>query len=404
MTVRRAAVLTAGGFAPCLSSAVAGLIERYSELAPDVELLAYRYGFQGLLTGSTMPVTAAVRSKAGLLHGFGGSPLGNSRVRFTNLDDVVRRGLVEEGQDPFRVAADRLVADEVDVLHTIGGDDTSTTAADLSRYLGANGYDLTVVGLPKTIDNDIVPVRQSLGAWSAADEGARFARNVVSEHNSGYRMLIVHEIMGRHCGWLTAATSAAYRRWLDRQEWLPEFGVDRAGWDIHAVYLPEIAVDVGAEAERLAAVMDRVGNVNIFLSEGAAGQTIHADLRAAGKELPRDPFGHVELAAFNTGSWFVDRLAGPLGARKTMVQKSGYFSRSGPANARDLRLIKSMTDYAVDCGLQGRSGLVGHDEGHDGRLRAIEFHRVRGGRAFDPDTDWFRALLQDIGQPFSSAA
>ena len=60
------------------------------------------------------------------------------------------------------MAADRLTHDGVDVLHTIGGDDTNTTAADLAAYLERHGYHLTVVGLPKTIDNDIVPIKQSL--------------------------------------------------------------------------------------------------------------------------------------------------------------------------------------------------------------------------------------------------
>ena len=115
------------------------------------------------------------------------------------------------------------------MLHTIGGDDTNTTAADLAAYLHDNDYELTVVGLPKTIDNDVIPIRQSLGAWTAAEQGARFAQNVIGEHNSGSRMLIVHEVMGRHCGWLTAATAQAYREWLDTQEWLPEIGLARAG-------------------------------------------------------------------------------------------------------------------------------------------------------------------------------
>ena len=95
----------------------------------------------------------------------------------------------------------------MDVLHTIGGDDTNTAAADLAAYLREQDVDLTVVGLPKTIDNDIVPVRQSLGALSAAEEGAGFARNVLAEHGSNPRMLIVHEVMGRNCGWLTAAAA-----------------------------------------------------------------------------------------------------------------------------------------------------------------------------------------------------
>jgi pyrophosphate--fructose-6-phosphate 1-phosphotransferase len=82
------------------------------------------------------------------------------------------------------VAAEQLTRDGVDVLHTIGGDDTNTTAADLAPTCTSNGYELTVVGLPKTIDNDVVPIRQSLGAWTAAEQGALFARNIVAEHSS----------------------------------------------------------------------------------------------------------------------------------------------------------------------------------------------------------------------------
>ena len=170
MSVRRVALLTAGGFAPCLSSAVGGLIERYTEIAPEIEIIAYQHGYHGLLTGTKVVVDDEARAKAGVLHRFGGSPIGNSRVKLTNAADCVRRGLVQEGQDPLQVAAEQLKADGVDVLHTIGGDDTNTTAADLAAYLHENGYELTVVGLPKTIDNDVVPIRQSLGAWTAAEE------------------------------------------------------------------------------------------------------------------------------------------------------------------------------------------------------------------------------------------
>ena len=179
MAVKKVALLTAGGLAPCLSSAVGGLIQRYTEVAPEIEIIAYRGGYQGLLLGDKMEVTPEVRAKAHLLHDFGGSPIVNSRVKLTNVADCVKRGLVAEGEDPLKVAADQLVADGVDVLHTIGGDDTNTAAADLAAYLHGNDYDLQVVGLPKTIDNDVIPIRQSLGAWTAADEGARFFWNVV---------------------------------------------------------------------------------------------------------------------------------------------------------------------------------------------------------------------------------
>lgn len=398
MSTRRVALLTAGGFAPCLSSAVGGLVSRYTEIAPDVEILAYRHGYHGLLTGNSFLVDDDARAHADVLHAFGGSPIGNSRVKLTNNADLVRRGLIAEGQDALQVAAERLQADGVDVLHTIGGDDTSTTAADLAAYLDQHGYGLTVVGLPKTIDNDVVPVQQSLGAWTAAEQASLFARNVLAEHGSNPRMLIVHEVMGRNCGWLTAAAARDYMDWHARQTWVPSIGLSPERWAVHAVYVPEQRIDLDAEAARLRKVMDTVGCVNIFLSEGAGVADIVAELEAAGEEVQRDPFGHVKLDTINPGRWFGEQFAERLAAEKVMVQKSGYFSRSAPANAKDLRLIQSMVDLAVECALRGESGVVGHDEDHGGRLRAIEFDRIAGGKQFDTSAPWFTDLLEGIGQ------
>ena len=399
MTVRRVALLTAGGLAPCLSSAVGALIERYTELEPETEIIAYLGGYAGLLAGEHITLTPEDRERAHLLHGFGGSPIGNSRVKLTNVKDCVKRGLVVDGQDPLHVAAEQLTQDGVDVLHTIGGDDTNTTAADLAAYLHANGYELTVVGLPKTIDNDIVPIRQSLGAWTAAEQGALFARNIVAEHSSNPRMLIVHEVMGRHCGWLTAATAAKYREWLDTQEF-SGFGENtRQSWEIHGVYVPELDFDIEAEAERLHAIMDETGCVNVFLSEGAGVSTIVEEMLARGEEPKRDAFGHVKIDTINPGSWFAKQFAGMVGAEKTMVQKSGYFSRSAAANDADLALIRACADLAVDAALRGESGVVGQDEEAGDVLRVVEFPRIKGGKAFDPSEPWFRELLEQIGQP-----
>ncbi len=400
----KVALLTAGGFAPCLSTAIGALIERYTEVAPDIEIIAYRNGYQGLLTGDFLPVTDEVRAQAGVLKRFGGSPIGNSRVKLTNAADLVKRGLVAEGVDPLKFAADRLVADGVTILHTIGGDDTNTTAADLAHYLHDNDYELTVVGLPKTIDNDVIPIRQSLGADTAAEMGARFARNVLAEHNAGTRVLIVHEVMGRNCGWLTAATARKYREWLTAQEWVPAIGLSQKAWDVHGVYVPEAVIDLKAESERLKAIMDEVGCVSIFLSEGAGVESIVAELEAAGKEVARDAFGHIRLERINPGAWFGEQFAAMLGAEKTLVQKSGYYSRSAASNEYDLALITEMADLAVDAALRGEAGVIGHDEEAGDELRAVEFARIKGGKPFDIDLPWYRDLLADIGQPAPVAA
>lgn len=403
MSVKRVALLTAGGYAPCLSSAVGGLIERYNELNPEIEIIAYKHGYWGLLSGEKIVIDDEARANAHLLHNYGGSPIGNSRVKLTNTKNLVERGLIKEGENALEVAANKLKADGVDVLHTIGGDDTNTTAADLAKYLADNNYPLQVVGLPKTIDNDIVPIRQSLGARTAAEQTSLFAQNVIAENGSNPRMLIIHEIMGRACGYLTAEAARYYQDWHSKQQWLPSIGHDERRWDVHAVFLPELALDIEGEAERLKKVMDEVGCVNIFLSEGAGIPEIIAELEAKGEEVERDPFGHVKLDKINPGQWFAKQFAERLGAEKVMVQKSGYFARSAKANADDLRLIKSMTDLAVQVALEGGTGVIGHDEEKGDQLRAIEFERIAGHKAFDVDQEWFAGVLERTGQKLVKA-
>jgi len=392
------AFLTAGGFAPCLSSALAALIEGYAKQAPDARLIAYRYGYEGLLKGDSIELGTEVTANIARLYAFGGSPIGNSRVKLTNVKDLVTRKLVAVGSDPLKIAADQLVADHVDILHTIGGDDTNTTAADLAAYLAEHNYGLTVVGVPKTVDNDIVPIRQSLGAWTAADHGARFAANIIGEHNSSPRELIVHEVMGRACGYLTAETTRRYREWLDEQQWLPEIGLSRDAWDVHACYVPEAHIDIPTESVRLKNVMDTVGNVNIFLSEGAGVDDIVAEMEKAGETVPRDAFGHLELDKVNPGKWFADQFASRLGAEKVMVQKSGYFARSAPSNDQDLDLIKRTCAMAVDAALAGQSGVVGMDEENGDKLSVIDFKRIAGHKPFDVTQPWYQQMLKEIGQ------
>ncbi|NBR59259.1 MAG: pyrophosphate--fructose-6-phosphate 1-phosphotransferase [Opitutaceae bacterium] len=368
---KKVAILTAGGHAPCLSAAVGQLILHYTQQCPDWDIICYRSGYKGLLLGDHIVITPEIRAQASVLRQFGGSVIGNSRVKLTNVKDAVKRGLVKEGQLPLAVAAEQLQRDGVDILHTVGGDDTNTTAADLAAYLQKNNYQLNVIGLPKTIDNDIIPIKQSLGAVTAAEQGAHFFANVVTELGASARTLIVHEVMGRSCGWLTAATARVYQQ-------------------------------SEAEAKRLRALMDRHGNINLFVSEGAGLDSIIAEMTARGAPIDRDAFGHVRLDTINPGKWFAERFATMLGAEKVLVQKSGYFARSAPANAEDLQLIDTCVLKAIECARAGVSGLIGHDEERGDVLRAIEFPRIKGGKAFDTTQPWFKKLLEEIGQPLTA--
>ena len=394
----KVAFLTSGGIAPCLSASIGGLIEKYNELDSGIEMIGYMHGYRGLLLGNSITFSKEVKDNYHILYNYGGTPIGNSRIKLTNVEDCLEKGLVKEGEDPLQVAAKQLEKDGIDILHTIGGDDTSTMAAALAKHLENSGKSLTVVGLPKTVDNDVIPVKQTLGAWTAAEQGARFFQNIVNENTTSRRQLIIHEVMGRHCGWLTAGTALEYRKLLDKKKYLPELFVSRERWDVHAVYIPEINIDFKSESARLRKIMDKNDCVNIFLSEGAGMDTIIREIESKGESVPRDAFGHVRLDDINPGQWFAKQFSEALGADKTLIQKSGYFARSAKPGSKDLELIKKSAFMAAELAISGQSGLVGLDENNSGDLGLIDLQLIKGGKEFDILQPWFVDLLKDIGQ------
>ncbi len=394
----RVGILTSGGIAPCLSASIGGLIEKYNEISPESEIIGYQHGYRGLLLGKSIEFSNKVKQNFSKLYNFGGTPIGNSRVKLTNVEDCVKKGYVSEGQDPLEVAAKQLEKDKIDILHTIGGDDTNTMAAALSKYLQNAGKKLTVVGLPKTVDNDVIPVKQTLGAWTAAEQGAIFFQNIANENTTSHRQLIIHEVMGRNCGWLTAYTAKEYRDRLKQRDFLPELMIDQAKWDVDAIYIPEKDFNFELECERLKELMDKKDSVNIFLSEGAGTNTIVNELKSSGKKVTLDAFGHVALDELNPGQWFAKQFTKKLKAEKTLVQKSGYFARSAAPNNKDLDLIKRSGKLAAEMALNGRSGVVGLDEGNKEELGLIDFEKIRGGKPFDFSKKWYKKLLKEIGQ------
>jgi pyrophosphate--fructose-6-phosphate 1-phosphotransferase len=127
--------------------------------------------------------------------------------------------------------------------------------------------------------------------------------------------------------------------------------------------------------------------------------SIVAEMKSRGEEIPVDPFGHVKIDKINPGTWFADQFAPMIGAEKVLVQKSGYYSRSAPANKKDQALIRECAVVAVRSALDGISGLVGQDEDQANVIRACEFDRVAGAKPFNAEQAWFSELLSEIGQP-----
>ena len=389
------AFLTAGGIAPCLSSSISMLIQEYKKQNIDCEFIGYLYGYKGLLTGQKIIISQDFDFNE--LCNFGGSFLGNSRVKLTNIEDCIHHGYIKRGETPLDVAANQLKKDKIDILHTIGGDDTNSTAGDLVEFLSKNNNNLTVIGLPKTIDNDIYPIKQTLGADTAAEQTNIFFQNNVNENTTSSRQLIIHEIMGRNCGWLTAYSAYLYRQSLKNKKFLPELLLDKEKWNIHAVYIPEINYDFENEYLRLKKIMDMYDCVNIFFSEGAGLDMVVRDMINKNEEVNYDAFGHVRIDNINPGQWFAKIFKEKLSADKVLVQKSGYFARSSKPNADDLKLIRDSAVFAVKSALNQNNGVVGIRE-DTGKISLINFEDIRGGKPFDLELDWFNELLKNIKQ------
>ena len=392
------AFLSAGGLAPCLSASIGALIREYHVKLPDADLIGYLNGYRGLLLGNSISFPDNAHEHSNTLMKYGGSPIGNSRVKLTNVENCVKNGYIEEGENPIEVAAEQLKKDGVNILHTIGGDDTNTMAAELVHYLSENDYGLTVVGLPKTVDNDVFPVARSLGADTAAEQGSIFFENIANENTTSTRQLIIHEVMGRHCGWLTAATAKKYRERLDGKLFVDSMLITRKRWDVDAVYIPEEDLNFEAECERLNKRMADKDSINIFLSEGAGIDTIVNEMETEGEEVPRDDFGHVRLDEINPGQWFAEKFKEKLKADKVLVQKSGYFARSAAPNKFDLELITKSAALASDKALDGKSGVAGLDEDNNNEMSLIDFNRIKGGKPFDTEKEWYQQLKLEIKQ------
>jgi len=187
-------ILTSGGLAPCLSTSIACLIESYKSVLENrpFTVRLYYNGYAGLLqTSSSQQLKSEDKSLPEFLTKLkilGGTVIGTSRTKLTNPGDCVKKGLVTAGSNPLEIACFRLQFDKIHILHPIGGDDSTTQAALLSQRIKEGGNNLTVVAMPKTIDNDIIPLRMSLGCMTASYEGARFFDNIVNEGNTRYEI------------------------------------------------------------------------------------------------------------------------------------------------------------------------------------------------------------------------
>ncbi|MHA1712963.1 MAG: 6-phosphofructokinase [Candidatus Ranarchaeia archaeon] len=290
MTLKRIGVLTGGGDAPGLNAVIRGIV--YAAEDAGVEVIGIRDGWKGMLEQLTFeaPLTRKIVSDWVLV---GGTLLGSSR---TNP--------YKDPQGPQKVKT-AMKSLSLDGLVAIGGDDTLGVARKLANE-GVN-----VVGVPKTIDNDVGVTDYCLGFDTAANIAADAIQALHTTARSHHRVIVV-EVMGRHAGWITLVAGIA--------------------GNAHAILIPEKDLDL----EEVCNVVQRRMKSEqpyaiIAVSEGVTNDEIKE--RVKGRET-RDQFGNVFLAKLNIGKELADIIKERTGTDTRFVVL-GHLQRSGVPSAFD---------------------------------------------------------------------
>ena len=300
-------VLTGGGDCPGLNPALRAVVRRAAKFGHST--VGFLDGWKGLRDDSSRPLTVA--DVADLL-GKGGTILGSSRTNPFAKEDEAQAVLAT------------LSRHGIDALVAIGGDDTLSAARELHRRGGP------VVGVPKTMDNDVAGTDWTFGFHSATAVAVDALERLRDTAGSHHRAIVL-EVMGRHAGWVALATGLA------------------GGADVTLV--PEEKYDEAALLAHVrAAVRDR-GYALVVASEGI-------DLGPRrGSAGAKDEFGHELLREREVGAELARRIQGATGV-ETRSAQIGHIQRGGPPELFDRILATRLGAGAVDLAIAGRFGEV----------------------------------------------
>ena len=323
----QAVIAHGGGPTAVLNSSLAGAVTAARERGSA--LYASRFGLGGILTSDMPDLLQIPPAQIAAIAQAPGSAIHSSRRKLT--------------EDNFAAILRELRRQDIRAVFYTGGNGSMQTALDLLGHARNADYDLQVVGIPKTIDNDLLVTHHTPGYASTAYFFACAARDVGEDCRSLPSPICILETLGRNAGWIVAATSLARKHPDDPP---------------HIICFPEHPRSLDAIAADVEAVYRRLGYVVIAVCEG------QLDERGTpfGAELDR-PDSAVHKLASNLGHTLARRLTEKLGLR-ARAEKPGLLGRScGPfARPRDRA-------EAFDCGF---AAVVAASEGHSGVMVALD--------------------------------
>ncbi len=354
----RAGIVNCGGLCPGLNNVIRSLFQELHYGYGVSEVLGFRGGYSGLDPDCGHEPIRITPDFVDCIHEQGGTVLGSSRGPV----DVSR-------------AVDNLIARGINILFTVGGDGTQRGANDLYQEARKRGHGLAVVGVPKTIDNDVTFVSRSFGFTSAVEEAKRVLRCAHTEARSVARGVGLVKLMGRHAGFVTAAAVVASQ-------------------DVNFALIPEVPFKLEAFIAALKERLRVKSHAVIAVAEGAGQDLLQAD------NSERDASGNVKLK--DIGLFLREKIDGYFKAEGAPVVlryfDPSYEVRSCPANCEDAMLCDLFARHAVHAAMAGKTGIV------IGFLHEKFIHvpielLAKKAKRIDPTTGWWHAVLAATGQP-----
>ena len=354
----RAAIVTCGGICPGLNDVIRALVVELRGRYRIDEVLGARYGYSGLARDARLqPLDLAAVDD---IHLRGGSVLGTCR-----------------GTPPVGEVVDTLVRERIDLFFVVGGDGALRGALEISEEIARRGLAIAVVGLPKTIDNDIPWVRRSFGFQTAVRVASEAVRAAHIEATAVRRGVGLVRLMGRHTGFL-AATAAL------------------AAGSVDFCLIPECPFALEGDDGLLRLVerrLDEQGHALLVVAEGA-GQEFFA-----GQELGCDASGNRKLG--DIGAWLRRRLEDHFAGRGGIGMKyldPSYLVRSAAADTSDSMHAARLAQNAAHAAMSGRTAmLVGY---WHGAMTHVPLAILRGrSRRVNPRGELWWNVLESTGQP-----
>lgn len=357
----RAAIVTCGGLCPGLNDVIRSLYLELHHAYGVKEVLGFRGGYQGLDPDKGLEPYVLSSDFVDSIHTEGGTVLGTSR------------GPVDIGK-----AVENLIRLGVDILFTIGGDGTQRGGNALYQEARKRGHPLAVVGIPKTIDNDVAFVSRTFGYLTAVEEAEKVLKCAHVEARSVRFGVSLVKLMGRHAGFITAGATVASQ-------------------DVNFALVPEIPFQLEGERGFLATLEERLRrreHALIVVAEGA-GQDLLAQ-----QATERDASGNLKLG--DIGVFLRDRIRDHFKQRDVPVVlryiDPSYMIRSTPADAEDSILCDRFARNAVHAAMAGKTGVV-IGALHDRFVHVPIELLASKKKQLDPDGLSWAAVLAATGQP-----